>query len=508
MANQSSRTRNAKLNWLSSIGLQTVTAISGLILPRIIIPAFGSTINGTIASITQFISYMTLLEAGVGGVFRAALYKPLYENDERKISGIINAQKQYYRKIGLVFILYIIALCFFYPLIVRTELDKGSLVVLIIALSAGTFLEYFVSLPYKSLIVADQMIRLANILSSLIIIFNVAATVILMKAGASIVVIKITAAVIAVLNPVVYVTYVRRNYKLDKNEKPDLSALAQRKNGMIHHFAYFIHRNTDILLLSVFVGTATVSIYSVYLAVVAGIERLVTSISGSLNASIGNVLTSGDRKAIDKTVDSFELIQTMITTILFSVAAMMLMPFIRIYTANMKDANYIQPVFGYFLIAAEVVFCIRSIYSAITLNGNRFKETQTGAILESVTNLTVSLCLIILLPTEGSKLIGIAAGTLAGMTVRLVFELRYLKKGLIFRPVSRALRTIGVCASASILSIGVCSLLIDYTCSTIAGWIISAALTTLVTGCATLGMCFLFINETTRNVLRKLTSRK
>ena len=97
MANKQTRTKNAKLNWLSSFGLQIITAISGLILPRIIIPTYGSSINGLIASISQFISYMTLLEAGVGSVFRASLYKPLYQNDFQHVSGIINEQKRFYQ---------------------------------------------------------------------------------------------------------------------------------------------------------------------------------------------------------------------------------------------------------------------------------------------------------------------------------------------------------------------------------------------------------------------------
>ncbi len=507
MGNNNTRTRNAKLNWFSSISLQIITAISGLILPRIIIPTYGSSINGTIASITQFISYMTLLEAGVGSVFRASLYKPLYDNNFQQVSGIINAQKKYYRKLGSFFIIYIAALCFVYPLIVKTELDRGYIIILILVLSTGTFLEYFVSLPYQSLIIADQMVRLVNILSSIVIVCNVIISIVLVKIGASILAIKISTAIIAVLKPVTYIVYIKRNYNLDKTAKPDLSALEQRKNGMVHHFSYYIHRNTDILLLSVFVGTKTVSIYSVYLAVVIGIEKLITSISGSLGAGVGNVLSSGNQKAIDRTVDTFELIQTVVTTILFSVTAMMLLPFIRIYTVKMEDANYIQPVFGYILIAAEAIYCLRCIYTTIIMNGNKFKETQTGAILESITNLGVSLSMIFILPTESSKLIGIAVGTFTGMTARLIFEIWYLRKDLIYRRAGKALRTIAVCIAASVLSIVTCILTMDYSCSSVIEWIIKAVLTTAIVTSETLGLCYIFIKDTTKEVFHRLMNR-
>ena len=71
------RTKNATLNIAFSLILQLVTFVRGLILPRIIIPIYGSDVNGLISSIAQFLTYISLLEAGVGSIFRTSLYKPL-----------------------------------------------------------------------------------------------------------------------------------------------------------------------------------------------------------------------------------------------------------------------------------------------------------------------------------------------------------------------------------------------------------------------------------------------
>ncbi len=507
MANTNTRTKNVKLNWISSISLQIVTAISGLIIPRIIIPTYGSSINGVVASITQFISYMTLLEAGVGSVFRASLYKPLYNGDMQRVSGIINEQKRFYRKLGFIFIVYTAVLCFIYPLIIDTGLDRKYTTTLILILSIGTFIEYFISLPYQSLIVADQMIRLVNISSSIVIICNIIATVILAKLSASIIVIKTVTAVIAILKPVVYVTYTKRHYKLDGNAEPEHSTLSQRWNGMVHHFAYYVHRNTDILLLSVFVGTTSVSIYGVYLAIVSGIEKVINSIAASLNASIGNVLASGDKKTIDKAVDCFELVQVMIATILYTITAIMLMPFIKLYTAKMTDANYMQAAFGYILIIAEAFYCFRCVYSSISTNGNKFKETQMGAILESALNLGVSLVLILTLSDESSKLIAIAIGTFVGMLARLIYEIRFLSKGLIFRPVTKAIRTIGICLCASALSILTCKIIIDYQCASVIEWILKAIATAVIVALETSGICYLLMRSTMKNIIERLLHR-
>ena len=75
------RTKKALYNSITSLLLQVITAIFGLILPSMMIRSFGSEANGAVASISQFLGYISLIEAGVGGVARAALYGPLAKKD-------------------------------------------------------------------------------------------------------------------------------------------------------------------------------------------------------------------------------------------------------------------------------------------------------------------------------------------------------------------------------------------------------------------------------------------
>lgn len=507
MTNKASRTKNAKLNTISSLFLQLMTAVSGLVLPRIIIPTYGSEVNGLIASITQFLSYITLLEAGVGSVFRASLYKPLHSNNMEMISGIVNEQKRFYHKIGIIFIFYVVLLIIVYPYIAITNVDKHYLVALILILSVGTFVEYFVSLPYQCLIIADQMVRLINLSSIIVIILNLLLTTLFVRLGADIIIVKLSTCLIATLKPIIYVIYVKKHYKLDCNEKPNEDALGQRWNGMVHHISYYIHRNTDIVLLTIFVGTSTVSVYSIYLAVVTGIQKIITSLSSSISASIGNLIADGNKTAIEKTMDHFELVQIIATTTLYTIAGMMLMPFIHIYTRDMNDANYVQPIFGYILIVAEAIYCIRCIYSTVSMNGNKFKETQPGAIIESLVNLAVSMILIIVLETEGQKLIAIAIGTLLGMLSRLLYEVYYLSKGLIYRPASKAIKAIVIYLIAALVSVLICRQIITYECSNAIEWVVTAIKTSSIVIASIIIFSIAFYKSTVRELTVKILHR-
>ena len=98
------RISQTKLNIASSVLLQVVSGVCGLILPRFVLQNFGSEVNGLVASVTQLLSYAVLLEGGIGGVMKAALYKPLANEDDAGISGIFCQISRIFRKISVVFI--------------------------------------------------------------------------------------------------------------------------------------------------------------------------------------------------------------------------------------------------------------------------------------------------------------------------------------------------------------------------------------------------------------------
>src|SRR5690606_14531980 len=98
------RSKKAIANIIISLLYQIVAIICGLIVPRLIISTFGSSVNGLISSITKFLGYIVFLEAGVGGVVRAALYKLLAEKSVEKISAINKATEKFVRAIGLIFL--------------------------------------------------------------------------------------------------------------------------------------------------------------------------------------------------------------------------------------------------------------------------------------------------------------------------------------------------------------------------------------------------------------------
>lgn len=501
-----SRTQNAKLNIVFAITLQIVTFFRGLILPRIIIPAYGSDVNGLISSITQFLTYISLLEAGVGSIFRTSLYKPLANGDIDGVSGIINEQKRFYRKIGFIFVFYVIALCFVYPLIAKTEIDKFYIVTCILILSISTFAEYFFSLPYVSLLSADQKVRISYIVSIVYTIVNILVSLFWVALKADIRLIYLSMCIIGLLRPLFYTVYVKRHYALNKKAPYNKEALNQRWNGIVHHFAFYIHTNTDSTILTLCISTAAVSVYNVYNAIVCGIYGVVLSVSNSIAAGLGNLLVTGDKEQINRTVDSFELVQGGLTTVLYTITALTLIPFVRIYTAEMTDMQYVQPLFGYIMVAGGATYCFRCIYSTISLNANKYKETQLGAVLECVVNLVLSLVLVLV---ANMGLVGIAIGTVMGMLVRYVFDVCFLSKNVLNRSVFRALKVLFVSVLIAVLSIAMCRVVLPYDAiDSMIRWLLIALATSGITAFVAIIVYTIFYRNTVKVLLKKILRKE
>ena len=126
------RKRHLAFNTVSSFSYRIVTIVCGFIIPRLILGAFGSEVNGVLHSITQFLGIITLLDMGVGAVVQSSLYKPLAEKDIDGISKIYVSASRFFRRIACILLLYIVALVFVFPQITKTQFDFQYIAVLII----------------------------------------------------------------------------------------------------------------------------------------------------------------------------------------------------------------------------------------------------------------------------------------------------------------------------------------------------------------------------------------
>ena len=120
------RSRKALINIISNFAEELIAIICAFILPKLILLTFGSSYNGIVTSITQFLSCAVLLRSGIGGATRAALYKPLANNDTNEINSIIKATDIFMKKVALFLFILIFILAIIYPFFIINDFIKKA----------------------------------------------------------------------------------------------------------------------------------------------------------------------------------------------------------------------------------------------------------------------------------------------------------------------------------------------------------------------------------------------
>lgn len=481
------RSKKALMNTVASLMVQFFTMLSGFIVPRIIIGTYGSEINGLVSSIIQFLGYITFLEAGVSGVVRAALYKPLADNDIPKISSIIKATEDFFRKIAFIFVGYMFILAAVFPMFVDSDFDWLFTASLVIIIGISTFVQYYFGLTYVVLCQADQCRYVTAFFQIFTIILNAVLVIVLANFGVSVHWLKLGTATAYILRPLLISRYVKRKYKFDKNAKADKDAIKNRWDGLGHHIAHFVNFNTDVVILTFFskitssFSIAEVSVYSVYNAVVIGVMNIATSISFGIEAGFGNMIAKKEKENLNKKFGLYEFLSHTIVTILFTCVGLLIVPFVKVYTMGVTDVNYIRPVFAYLIVLAYAVYTIRSPYNLLAHAAGHYRQTRNGAFVEAAINIVVSVIGVYFL-----GIVGVALGTLCAMSFRTVQYALYLSKNILERSFSIFIKRVSVSVLASLISILIVNLLPKFTVDSYFTWVLLAIETALVTLSVTL----------------------
>lgn len=428
---------NNKKNFVSSIILQLATIVNGLVLPRLIITSFGSSVNGMVSSITQFLSFISLLEGGLGAVVLAELYKPIEDHNTEKVRAILASCQSFFNKLSAIFIIYTAILSIIYPTFIAKEFDFGYSASLVWILSLTTLAQYLFSITNKLLLQADQKIYIVNSVMAITVVLNLLLAIIIIKIFPEIHLVKSVSAVVYFIQPFIYNKFVDKKYNFRHINTKHKYVLKNRWSGFAQNLAYFINMNTDIAVVTIFLGLTEVSIYSVYMLAINALRSFITSAANSYQSALGKYYAIGDLKVLKNNFEKFELGFWMVSCILFNTCLLMINQFVSIYTSGVKDANYYQPIFALIIILANLIYCLREPYRLLTLAAGKFRETNFGSFMEAGLNLVISILLVIKL-----GLTGIAIGTLIGIIYRFFYFMRFLKHDILYLSYSRYIKLI------------------------------------------------------------------
>ena len=116
--------KNAKRNMVFGIILKIYQILLPFLFRTVIVYTLGVNYLGLNSLFTSILQVLNLAELGVGSAMIFSMYKPIAEDDEKKICALMNLYRKYYNIIGLVILVIGILLTPFIPKLINGEVPK------------------------------------------------------------------------------------------------------------------------------------------------------------------------------------------------------------------------------------------------------------------------------------------------------------------------------------------------------------------------------------------------
>lgn len=419
------RTKLSIYNTISAIVLQIVNLVVNLILPQIMITVYGSSVNGLVTSIRQFISYFNLVEAGLAGAAIYALYKPLAEKNREDINGILSASNRFYNISGFIFSGLVLLTAFLYPMFTSGQgISVLTIALLVVVIGASGALEFFAVGKYKVLYTADQKSYVISLINAAAVAINAVIILVLASLRYDIVIVQSVALISFLARSVLYILYGKRNYP-DINYKapPKNEALDKRWDSLYLQVLGVASTATPVVVTSLMLGLKEASVFVVYNMVFASVLALLTTFSNGLSAMFGDLLARNELGILQKAYRQYEYLYYALVAWGYSCAAILIMPFMELYTAKFTDTEYIRPVIAALFVAVGVVSNIKTPQGMLVISAGLYKETKLQSLIQAIIIVVFSVALA---PYFG--IAGVLAGSILSNLYRDIDLLFYIPK--------------------------------------------------------------------------------
>ena len=412
------RSQNSIKNTVVSILMSIITILIGLVTQKIFIKILGTEYLGINGLFTNILSMLAIAELGIGSAIIYSLYKPIAQNDKEKIKSLIGFYKKSYRIIALI--VAIIGICvvpFLEKIVGQTDIQE-SITFLYLLFLFDTVVSYL--LTYKrSILYASQKTYIINIVHILyLVLMNILQIVILVltKNYIAYLVIKIIFriienVVITIIANKMYPYIKGKNVKeIDKQTKK--SIILKVKGLIFHKIGSFVVLGSDNIIISTFLGVATVGLYSNYNTILQAVNNLFSQVFSSITASVGNLLVEKEKEKSYRIYKNMLFINSWMYN--FSAIAILCLmePFIKIWIGGQYLLSY----------GVLIILSINFYVQGMRKTSNTFKEAagifhedRFVPIMESIINIVASIAFL--------KIWGLAGVFLGTVTSSLILFL-------------------------------------------------------------------------------------
>ena len=497
-----SRSKNVLWGSLSTVILSICTLISGLIVPRLIMGHYGSSVNGLASSISQFISYFNLLEAGLAGASVYALYKPLANREQDNVNSILSESKSMYNRIGIVYFALVVIMAVIYPMFTDEVLTYWNTVFLVVVIGLSGALEFITMSRYRVLLTASQKTYVISLASILGVILKIALVYLFTALDMNVIFVYLISAFSVFLRSLILRIYTKIKYpEANYNTTYQKGQIKQRKDVMIMQVLGSVqHAYPVVLMTLVGIPFKDISVYNVYGIVIHGLQSIVqVFLNGSIYASFGELIVKDEKEKLKKVFGEFETLCFIAITTLFTCLAILYLPFIRVYTDGITDAEYYQPVLAVLLTANIILYTAKNPMSAMIQAAGHYKKTRWRTITQALIGVVVPT---VLAPFFGIP--GIIIGMIASNLYRTIDVLIYVPKKILGTGIFNSVKKVLLLIVSVVGMYLIVELLVDINAGSYLEWFLYAAVIFVIAFIASVLIYAPFCISDYKNLFKRL----
>ncbi|WP_251920320.1 lipopolysaccharide biosynthesis protein [Ligilactobacillus salivarius] len=420
---KSSRVENSIKNAIYAFSIQIFSILMAFAVRTVFIHTLGKDYLGFNGLFNNIFSILSLTELGVGTAIVYSMYKPVAQENYRKITALLNLYRTFYRIVGGIITALGLSLLPFLNYLVSGIGDTSELKIIYLLYLSNSVISYFfvykksILTVYQQDYISYKIYLIINFIQGIIQI----TILILWHNYILYLIISILSVFFNNMLNSLYVDYKYQYLKEYRSERVDKETkqkiYTDVKAIFVSKISSAIVTSTDNLLISAFVSTIILGLYSNYIMLINVVNTIINRILDSLVGSVGNLIAI---ESIERVYLIFKRVWFInYWLVVFSSISFFILanPFITLWVGK----SYLLSSGIIFMIALNLFMrLIRNTFIMFNNAFGHFVELKKKNIIEPIINIVASLLFILVFKMG---IIGVLLGTfVSNITTNFWFE--------------------------------------------------------------------------------------
>lgn len=313
---------------------------------KVFLDNLGADFIGLTGTLINILGYLNLSELGISACIGYFLFKPLQTNNKQEIQEILSLLGYLYNWIGGIIFAGAFIVSLFFPLIfAHADLGFGIIYFAFYSFLGSSLIGYFIN--YRQILLgADQKNYLVAIYYQSANLVKIGLQIFLAYYYKNLYIWVAVEFLFGIIGCIILNWKINKEYSWLKVNKKAGKALLKKypeiitktKQVFIHKIKDFVLVRSDELFIFLFVSLKMVAYYGNYMIIISKLISLFSAVTGSVGASVGNLVAEGDKKRMLSVFWEFTTIQHTIAAIL----SFSLYNFLEPFVSHWLGSEYIM----------------------------------------------------------------------------------------------------------------------------------------------------------------------